>query len=105
MKRKKEDLFSGFLFDTGKNPNRARILKPNPDDPNTLIDEEGNIYDLNTNLIKEKPSEYVLKALEIVKKNYPDEKNITPSHPLVQFYIRQLRYKDKQAKKDSKKKK
>jgi hypothetical protein len=105
MKRKKEDLFSGFLFDTGKNPNRAEILQKNPDDPNTLIDKEGNVYDLNGNLIKEKPSEYVLKALEIVKKNYPDEKNITPSHPLVQFYIRQLRYKDKQAKKDSKKKK
>ncbi len=103
MKKKRPDLFSGFLFDTGKNQNRAEILQKNPEDPNTLIDKKGNVYDLKGNLIREKLDEITQQAWEFVKKNYPEYPDIKPNDPLVQFYRRQFLAKNQPPKKKKRK--
>lgn len=103
MKKKKPDFFSEFLFNTGQNPNRAEIPQKNPEDPNTLIDKEGNVYDLKGNLIRERLDKITQQAWEFVKKNYPEYPEIKPSDPLVQFYKRRFLAKKQSPKRKKRK--
>lgn len=85
------DVFSRNLFenpDEPENPNAPELLHEN--NTGEAIDNDGNVYDENGNLIREKPDALLTKALEIVRREYPD---IKPNDPLVQFYLKQLRSK------------
>lgn len=97
MKREKPPKYSPSLF-APKNPKPGeegyieKGFKLRED--GYLEDKEGNIYDVNLNLIKEKPSPGLLLA----RKQYPNLSDEELSS-LAAFYNRQLKIQDKKKKK------
>jgi hypothetical protein len=87
----RKDRFSGNFFETPENPKVPELLQRNSE--NEVVDHEGNVYDELGNITREAPSDYLKKALEIVRKTYP---NAEANHPLVQHYVDQLKAKKKQ---------
>ena len=82
--------FSGNLFGESSEPEGER---------REFLDAEGNTVDSEGNLLREKPSEYLVKALEMARREHPE---VRPSDELVQFYVRQLKLQEKKRSKKEK---
>ena len=90
--QKGPDMFSGELFETGQNPERAEVLQPALEGkPGDMVDKDGNVYDAK-GLKREKQSPHLERALALVRKMHPHEADmIGPDDGEVQHYLRKFK--------------
>lgn len=94
---KKEDIFTGDMFKSPEVNDETPLMKEyRRNERGEIIDTEGAVYDKKGDVIREKESEPLARALELVRKTYPDA---GPKDELVQHYVREFRRQEENKKK------